>query len=423
MIAKSSPYIIVALLIAVGSYWLGLKSLPTADAGSNAPQPTVSESLLNLENRSNRESTNRASISETLLEARELIRYDNGSLGRARLTLMIEDIDPALLDEAFAEACQLAKGSRLQSDPVVWGILMRWSKIDPRAAYHAPFEVVTWGTEDMRRDTQLDLTRMPLIELSKRDPKAAFDAWNEHMPQLDKDYDNSTEFLLNSIFESWADQDFDKALAAIEGLNRDEAEEAIGGIISSNPDRQSEILSKIENAGDEKLLMEVKGDIVTQMVRNGRRKEAIAWVDQQPMSSRPKLEKELAEWWLHEDPRGAGDWYLARGNEGDLDRRIETIVRRWAEWEPNAAGEWLGRTAEEHGALADRAKARFARTIIDKDLESALNWLESIINNESKLEAARTIGNDLQRRGITADPELIGAANLAEEEKSALLGN
>ncbi len=420
---RLSCYSAVGIAVVTSGYWLGLRSVPSPEVTSaHVPGELTWASLDRANRRSGQAGANEAALEDQLAKASALMRHDDGVLARAQLTLMIEEIDPALLGDAFAEACHAAKGRRIPADPIVSAILNRWLKLNPQAAYNASFDVPTWGMPDMRRDTQLELARMPLIELSKRDPVAAYEAWRERMAPLDRDYDNGTEFQLSGVFRSWAEQDFDAALSEIEKLSRDEAKEAVSGVLGAAPDRQSELLATIEQSGDHKLLKDVKSDIVQNMVRGGETKEAIAWVDGQPVEARADLERELAGWWLWEDPHAAGEWYLARGDESDLDHRIETIVRRWAEWEPNAAGEWLGQMADEHGGLADRAKARFARTIVDKDAESALQWLESITDDATRLTAAESIGRQFQRRGEQGNRSLIEASSLADDEKQALLG-
>lgn len=358
-------------------------------------------------------------LQATVEDARAGIRFgDHLVLGEAKAFAVIEALSLSQLPAAFAEA--VAQPRTSSGDRLIDIILNRWARLDPAAAVAACAE--TFHSE---RERFLQRARMPLYYLARKDPAAAFAAWQAHWASLDEGYDDSTEFELGNVFQAWAKQDSDAAFDAYSSTSLGEAANyAIRGIISGTPSGQRDaMLGRLEKAGDVAMLAEARKTIVSRMARAGSVEDAIAWLDSLEIdpNARAPLEEELAEKWFHSDQEAAAAWLLEHSDDTNRPNRLKELARDWADWEPNAAGEWLGLMVEQHGAEADPAIAMFAQSIAEKDPGAALEWLGIISDAGERRQAAERLGKDWARRHPERPlNEILTHSSLSEADREIL---
>ncbi len=136
------------------------------------------------------------SVTATLTEARASIRFKgHRQLGEALAYAKIEALKPSQYSKAFAEA--IAQPRTASGDRLIDFILDCWGRVDPQAAVTA-----CAGAFHRDRERFLDRARMPPVNLARRDPKAALQAWRTHWQPLKKDHDDSAEYPLTYIFSN-----------------------------------------------------------------------------------------------------------------------------------------------------------------------------------------------------------------------------
>ncbi len=102
------------------------------------------------------------------------------------------------------------------------------------------------------------------------------------------------------------------------------------------------------------------------------------WLESLDLAPEPaaRLARDLFGAWATREPRAALAWAQTRFPEPEHPALIEQMVQSWASREPNICGRWLGE--QPTGPLTDPARAAFARTIVEKDPDSARAWAETI---------------------------------------------
>lgn len=405
----------LVVLLAMIGFFLGWKSY---SADKRAVQEMVSggemaSALLPM----NRQFSKGSQGLTELEKVRAALRFNDGTgLGEARAYLEIEDWSSSQLAEAFASA--IGQPRTASGDRLIDMILDRWAKVDPAAAVSACSEAFLSD-----RERFLNRARMPLHHLAKKDPAAAFEAWRAHWEPLDKDYDDATEFQLTGVFSAWADQDLESALSQVESAALGEATGyAVKGILTqamNDAGQLEKAFTWLESQGDQKMLDEGREAVVSHLTRTGKVDEAIAWVDALEIGDveRAPLENELAGNWFHEDQHAATEWLLARSDDANRSDRIKEFARDWADWEANAAADWLGEMMARYGSQADAGVGAFARQVASKDPAAALEWLGAITDPDLRVKTAGRLAEDWSRRQMRADVlPLLVDSSLAERE-------
>ena len=338
-------------------------------------------------------------------------------LGKAQAFKLVESLRPSQLPSAFAAAIEEPRTS--SRDRVIDFLLDRWARIDPQKAFPACAEAF-----ESDREAFLERARMPLFYFAKTDAASAYAAWRDHFSPLDKDYDNSTELPLSGVFSSWAKQDFDAAYAEYLNLTGEEAEYALRGLINDDdPEQRDRVLELVEQSGDTEALAKARSSIVRSLARAGEHDQAVAWLEEQNLDvvSRAPLEESLANGWFYSSPADAAAWLIERSDDSNRPERMADFAQTWADWEANAAGEWLGKMVEEHGSQADLAIGKFARTIANQDPPTALDWVAAIEDDKLRQIAARRVGGQFSMRMIDGVEAILADSPLSETDKLVVL--
>ncbi|MCB1100146.1 MAG: hypothetical protein KDN22_31570 [Verrucomicrobiae bacterium] len=357
-------------------------------------------------------------IGATIDDAIGAIRFGGGmGVGEAKAFKLVEDLEPSQLPTAFAKA--MASPRTSSRDRLIDFILDRWARLDPAKAVAACAEA--FGND---RQVFLDRTRMPMNHFAEAAPASAYAAWQKHYSPLNKDYDNSTEFQLSGIFSSWARQDLEAAFTAYHHLNGDDADYALRGLIGyGDEQRRDQVLALVEASGDTSALAEARKAIVDSMARSGAYVKAIEWMEAQNLDAglRAPLEEEIAEGWFSQSPKEAAAWLLERSDDSNRADRLAEIARDWADWEANAAGEWLGKMIEDYGAQADKAIGRFAQTVANQDPSAAIEWVAAITDDTERQKAAERVGQQFSMRMMEGVEAILSDSSLNESDRATVL--
>ena len=416
---KWSVTVIGLAIISILAFTLGFRSWSPNEsrlqAGARhlaAEQSTVAPSVLGRQREMKSEAMDQRN--QLLEDATAAVRFGGKlGLGTARAMQLVEQLGPHQFANAFAAALE---GERTSSREKIAGLILNhWATLDPNAAMNA------CAAAFANREEFLNRSYMPFLHFAKADPAGAFEAWKKYFVPLDKDYDNSTEFRLNTIFSEWGRQDFETAFFEFSKLNGEEAETALGGLLNTtNRDRTLELLKE---SGHADMLSAAREKIVGDLSNSGSHGEAIAWMDSLEIETGAKepLEEEIAWGWFNANQREAAQWLIERSDDTNRSQRLAQIARRWVDWEANAAGEWLGEVMEQYGADADRAIRYFATGIARQDPATALDWIAAIQSPAERQKAAERVGLQFSQRLMEGVETWVENSQLNEIDRATVL--
>ena len=117
----------------------------------------------------------------------------------------------------------------------------------------------------------------------------------------------------------------------------------------------------------------------------------VAWIDDPAKNFQAPemalLERAATLQLLESHPSEAAAWLIDRATEASRPEHLAHIAGTWAQFTPNAAGEWLSSLPPD--PRNDLAIAAFSRVITQDDPQSAATWAASIQKPELRAEAVR----------------------------------
>ncbi len=403
---------ILIAAIVLSAFIAGWKSHATAPS---AIEQVVSKETISI--LTSRQHSSSTSIAQAMGDAKAFVRFDRRLQGgEATAYRLIENLSTAELAKAFAES--LSQPRTASGEKLIDFILDCWAQVDPHGAVDACADAFYKD-----RDRFLNRAHIPLYHLAKTDPNSAMAAWQTHWRPLDRDHDNSSEYALKVVFQHWAERDMEEALSTYQETSLGSASDyAFEGILAQAAHDESQralALSLVEAMGDPARTRKAHEAVIGHL----NVEDAMAWLESQsfPNIQTEPLEEELARRWLRTDQEGASAWLLARSHEGNRPGRIAEMVRLWADWEPNAAGEWLGEMIAQHGAQADQGVARFAREVAIREPAAALEWFGAINDARLREQTAERLASDWAHREMSATVETLIPSSLLTESDQHLI--
>jgi hypothetical protein len=352
-----------------------------------------------------------------------------------KLFAYAESLDASSLPGAVSEAMQLPLKHRNAALSVLFA---RWAEIDPAAAARYAqllprsanahglrhTALTAWAEKDL--DSALawasalepspDRSQSIAIvagALAKSDPNAALKLVQQHLSKRE------AQNAYNTIFSTWAENDFVGAVAAARSLE--------------DPNLRSSALRAALNQHIEKdprLVLDIIGDSKISDLRWNVGNQAIArWVERDLAAAREyalnhpagelrsTMLSSVVREMVKRDPQEGLDWVLSQEQGGDFEQALQTALSAWAERDPQGAIQAAKNLPE--GATRDQAFASLAQSLVETDLESSLALTHQIPEGDLRQNALHQIGYRWARIDPKAAAEWM-LANTPEDRRFSM---
>jgi hypothetical protein len=123
----------------------------------------------------------------------------------------------------------------------------------------------------------------------------------------------------------------------------------------------------------------------------------------------------VARNWAVQDPQSAVNWTLSLSNGYQQGSALNQAILNWVTQDPGAAASYVN--SQPVGAAKDELVAGLARGLAIDDPASAMDWVSSISNEETRISAAKAV---LRQAGSNA-PTLISNSKLLPQDKEKIL--
>ena len=299
-------------------------------------------------------------------------------------------------------------------------LLVRWSDNDMLGA-------IDFTVAELQEEPNFDTYFYVLFaEFSERDPANAFRSWKEVRSKLNDS--SQAQGALEPLFGEWWRQDLHGALTAISSIDeRDNRRSAVWGLGDglrfASDEQRSELLNAImlfDEPADRSLGLET---FSAAMGREHSFDSLTNWIDRQEFGSDDQVlvERAAATYPLERNPREATEWLMKRSSPKSRSRHLSLAIEAWAEQEPNAAGEWLGRI--DMTPETDEAVRGYSSRIAVDDFGSALAWAGQITDEELRASHVRLLVRSSAREHPKEVRNAILNANLSDHLKETLLAD
>lgn len=370
------------------------------------------------------------SASSAAVEARRDRESPSDFSHRQALYAKASQADRAQLDTMIADAKALANANERRSTLDI--LLLRYAEIDADGA-------LRYAT-DTDRDTATHL----IATLAAVIPDQA---WEYAAHTAD-----SAERLayLNSVITVWAADEPERVFTKVTELpaqwQRSELlQQAIGEIATRNPRLAMDLVGRLEPSASASLL-----DLVASVWSRNDPSAAARWVESNPRAKQGRLAYRVADAYVAQKPDEALAWALRLAT---TPQRFlwSSMLGRMATYDPDEAlrlaqaaenpaqraqamGNVLAAIAQTNPSLAmaqlmkipsgnmrSNIIYQIADNVVATTPGSALDWLNSIDDARTRIEAANSLGNSLARRDVEAAAQLVD--RIPKEARSAWISS
>jgi len=307
--------------------------------------------------------------------------------GMMRALALLDGIGDEQIGEALAEVERTVKEPQ-QKMMFAMLLLGRWAESDgPAALAYADEHFAT------KNPMMMGLKSNVVSSWAQNDPEGA---WKWYLEQKDETgggpFGGGRSMAVMGIIGSMAIKDVDLAferLASIESQqDRQMAMQGLGQAIWDEG-RRAEILAKINSLeeGDEKT--QIRSSVVSQWAQMDP-EGALEWAASLDERDRSATVQQIAQSLRWSDPQRSGELMLSEATTPEeRSQAYVSTISSWANNDPNAAGEWLGK--QEQGPELDQARRQFATSVVQKDPESAMAWADAIADDQKRSDAVQNI--------------------------------
>ena len=285
---------------------------------------------------------------------------------------LMAQIPPDQIDQALQAALQLPDHEVRTA--VAQTLFRNWVETNPRAA-------LAFATVQFQGKEKSDAIREALQRWAAQDPDGAFAAWREQAADSTKrlGWGGDQQEIVKALFEGMAQQDFQKAVAGLKGLDWDLFGSALKGMgataAKTEPGRKL-FLEQLKRVSD----LPVSYEAMSGFMFNWSQYDlpsAMNWVENQPAGKqRDYAVREVGLNYVRRDPKTGADWWLAQATPAERSQAFFGIAQTWASTDIKAAGEWLNQ--QGNSAELDSGRSAFADVAVEHDPATALKWAEAI---------------------------------------------
>jgi len=288
---------------------------------------------------------------------------------------LMSQIPPDQMDQAIEAALQLPD-SQVRTT-VAQTLFRNWTETNPRAA-------LAFATVKFQGKEKSDAIRDALLCWAAQDPNGALAAWREQAADSTKrlSWGGDQQETVKALFEGMAQQDFQKAVEGLKGLDWDlfgSALKGMGGTAAKTEQGRKLFLDQLKRVSD----LPVSYEAMTSFMFHWAQYDmpsAVNWVENQPAGKqRDYALRQVGLNYVRLDPKKGADWWLAQAPPEERSQALFGIAQTWAGSDIKAAGDWLNQ--QGNSPELDSGRSAFADVAVEHDPETAIKWAESISNS------------------------------------------
>jgi hypothetical protein len=287
---------------------------------------------------------------------------------------LMAQIPSGQMDQAILAALQLPDHEI--STGIAQTLFRNWAEANPRAA-------LAFATVKFQGQEKSNAIRDALQHWAAQDPDGAFSAWREQAADSTKrlGWGGDRQQIVNGLFEGLAQQDFQKAVGFLEGLDGDlfgSALKGMGATAAKTEQGRKFFLKQLDRVTD----LSAIGNAMVNFMGTWAQYDlpsAMKWVENQPAGKlRDSALRQVGIDYVERDPKPAADWWLAQATaEWQRSDAMFCIAQRWASQDIKAAGEWLNQQQGTDEEL-DCGRSAYAERAMWHDPVTAMKWAEAI---------------------------------------------
>jgi RNA polymerase sigma factor (sigma-70 family) len=285
---------------------------------------------------------------------------------------LMAQISPDQMDQALQAALQLPDHEVRTA--VAQTLFRNWVETNPRAA-------LAFATVNFQGKEKSDAIRDALQRWAAQDPDGAFATWRDQAADLTKrlGWGGDQQEIVKALFEGMAQQDFQKAVEGLKGLDWDlfgSALKGMGVTAAKTEQGRKFFLEQLKRVSDLPVSYEAMSDFIFNWSQYDL-PSAMNWVENQPAGKqRDYAVRQVGLTYVRRDPKTGADWWLAQATPAERSQALFGIAQTWAITDIKAAGEWLNQ--QGNSAELDSGRSAFADVAVEHDPVTALKWAESI---------------------------------------------
>jgi len=186
---------------------------------------------------------------------------------------------------------------------------------------------------------------------------------------------------VEALFAGMAQQDFQKAVEKLNGLDGDVFSSALKGLgaAAGRTEQGRELfLDHLKRLSDQPVSYEAMTSFMFSWAQSDL-PSARAWVETQPAGKQHDYAlRQVGLTYVQRDPKAGADWWLGQAAqvEEERSRAYFDIGQTWAGSDIKAAGEWLNQ--QPQGNALNSGLSGFADVAVEHDPMVALQWAASI---------------------------------------------
>lgn len=300
---------------------------------------------------------------------------------------LMAQISSDQLDDALQAARQVPDHEIRTA--ITEALFRSWIETNPRAA-------LAFATVSFQGQEKSNAIRDAIEHWAAHDPDGAFAAWREQSAGDSAkrlSWGGDQQEITRALFAGMAQQDFQKAVHYLNGVERELFGGALAGLgttAAKTEQGRAFFLDQLTQVNDQPVSYEAISGFMHGWAQNDF-PSAKAWVEGQPPGNqRDYALRQVGLNYVRRDPKAGADWWLAQATPAERAQAFFGIAQGWASIDIKAAGEWLNRQGS--GAALDSGRSAFADVAVEHDPETALMWAESISEPTYRNEVlARTL--------------------------------
>lgn len=332
---------------------------------------------------------------------------------QARLDAM--SYNSTQLNDALTSVLALPSGRERNS--LVYDLLERWGKIDPKNA-------LTYAQNIESMELRTRGVGQVLEGWAQADPASAINWLNTNGTTLSSrmygDY-------LGDIVEGYAASNPTGAFAYVQGLP--ETAVADRRIKRSALDDVIEVMVEQDKINE---AIQLTAAMAEGNTRNDALSEIVdEWADRDPQAARAfvdtmkddpayaEMQRELMRSWADDDPAAAAEWLATIDADSENRANMTTsLVANWVRYDMEGAANWLNQQPQT--PELDRAVGMFSMSAAQDDPAVALTWANSVSNQESRERLERMILPMLREQDNEAFEAYLAQSDYADDKKQQL---
>jgi RNA polymerase sigma factor (sigma-70 family) len=287
---------------------------------------------------------------------------------------LVAQIPPDQIGQALQAALQLPDHEIRTA--ITQSLFRNWVETNPRAA-------LAFATVNFQGREKSDAIRDALQRWAVQDPDVAFAAWREQLADSTKrlSWGGDRQETVEALFAGMAQQDFQKAVENMKGLDGDLFSSALKGlgVTAAKTEQGREFfLDQLKQLSDQPVSYEAMTSFMSSWAQSDLT-SARTWVDNQPAGKQHDYAlRQVGLTYVQRDPKAGADWWLGQAAqvEEERSRAYFDIGQTWAGSDIKAAGEWLNQQPKDNAL--NSGLSGFADVAVEHDPVVALQWAASI---------------------------------------------